>query len=292
MSRLLFDTIRTIQFNIIAMVGLTRDSALLGLVLFCAFSGAVFACGPSSDCTLDDRHYRIRLPDNLVSKQKIGAIFFQHGYQGSAAGVMRNKHLARVAQDLGVALIATKSAGLDWAIPGSPSMGSKDPEDELQYFDNVRTDVLARYPIDPDRIMVTGFSAGGMMTWNLACHRPADYAAFAPMAGTFWKPIPENCSKPVVNIIHVHGNRDRTVPLVGRKIGPAHQGAIREALEMYANFGSFGPVSTRQFGLLTCEDRVNNDDILLRFCLFDGRHSFKSSYVKTVWNMFFYSGRL
>lgn len=39
------------------------------------------------------------------------------------------------------------------------------------------------YPIDPDRIVVRGFSMGGASTWHLATHYPALWAAASPGAG-------------------------------------------------------------------------------------------------------------
>src|SRR5207302_8139478 len=44
-------------------------------------------------------------------------------------------------------------------------------------------DVMAKYPINRDRISVTGFSMGGAATWYLASHYPELFAAAAPMAG-------------------------------------------------------------------------------------------------------------
>lgn len=44
--------------------------------------------------------------------------------------------------------------------------------------------LLATYPIDPDRVTLTGFSMGGFGTWQWALIRPARFAAIAPVAGT------------------------------------------------------------------------------------------------------------
>lgn len=44
-------------------------------------------------------------------------------------------------------------------------------------------DAVKKYPIDRDRITVTGFSMGGAATWYLASHYPDLFAAAAPMAG-------------------------------------------------------------------------------------------------------------
>ena len=143
---------------------------LMGLVML-PLSAQAVACGPDTDCVIGDRTYRIRMPEGHDGVTPVGAIVFVHGYRGTAAGVMRNKSLMKVASDLGVALIAVTSVGGDWSVPGAPKHGPQKEVDELAYFDRVIADVAARFPIDTDQIMVTGFSAGGMMVWNLACRR-------------------------------------------------------------------------------------------------------------------------
>ena len=172
-----------------------KHTLLAFAVGFSAFGLAeAQACGPDTDCVIgNDRHYRIRMPEGHNGKTKVGAIFFMHGYRGSAAGIMRNKALGKVISDMGLALIAPKAAYEDWAIPGAPS--DHTPV-ELEYFDAVVKDIEAKFAIDTSRMMASGFSAGGMMTWNLACDRSNLFAAYAPIAGTFWEPTPKNLQYP------------------------------------------------------------------------------------------------
>jgi polyhydroxybutyrate depolymerase len=266
----------------------------LVLVALTAIFGAhpALACGATSNCKIGDRFYRIRMPANIQEGQTVGAVVFAHGYQGTAAGVMRNKRLKRVAERLGVALIAVKSSRQDWALPGAPSGGPKPGFDELRYFDAVVADATARFPINPSQMMVTGFSAGGMMVWHLICHRSELFAAFAPMAGTFWKPEPATCDTPPTSVVHIHGDKDKTVPLGGRAIGAAHQGDVPTVIKMYANYGDFGPAEKRKEGKMTCEVRVNANDKLFKYCLFPGRHNFSSEYVALAWNTFVEHGDL
>ena len=53
----------------------------------------------------------------------------------------------------------------DLGAPGLPSQA----RDEIAFMDAVRADMLARWPIEPSEILVTGFSQGGSMVWDLAC---------------------------------------------------------------------------------------------------------------------------
>ena len=119
--------------------------------------------------------------------------------------------------------------GIDktWAHQGSPSQA----RDEIAFMDAVRADMLARWPIEPNEILVTGFSQGGSMVWDLACQRGSDYGAFVAVSGAFWEPLPERCVGGPVDLLHIHGTTDRTVPMAGRPIGDRwRQGDVMQGL--------------------------------------------------------------
>jgi len=251
-------------------------TALFGLILW---TTAAQACGPDTDCVVDDRIYRIRMPEGYDGKTPIGAIIHAHGYRGTAKGVMKNKGMARMASQLGVALIAPKSKGDDWLLPGAPRKTHVDGSAEFEYFDALIADVTQRFPIDTKRLMVSGFSAGGMMTWNLACHRGEMFAAFAPIAGTFWEPIPKSCPSGPVHLIHTHGMTDEIVPLDGRIIADTKQGEVLAAMEMIAPNGELGTESNSSEDDLDCERATGADGHILELCFHDGGHSIKSKWL-------------
>ncbi len=262
------------------------------LVMLCFGVAPVAACGPDSDCMVGDRHYRIRLPEGFSGNEKISAIVFAHGYRGNARGMMRNKSMAEMAQKLGVALISTKSYEDDWRIPGVPRNTGTDGLIELTYFDAVVADVTSRYPIDKNRMMMSGFSAGGMMVWNLICHRSELFAGFAPMAGTFWEPEPTTCDTPPANVVYIHGQTDKIVPLMGRPIVDTHQGQVPDVLDMYSQYGGYTPAGQNVHGELNCRENRNAAGQVLDFCLHPGGHSFKTSYVLHAWRSLEKAGKL
>lgn len=267
------------------------------LVTAAAFaSGALVshaqACGADTDCKIGDRHYRIYMPAGQTGAEQIGAIIFTHGYKGTAKGAMNNANLTKLADDLGVALIATKSAKDDWSIPGAPSPATDPNVDELAYYDAMRADVTAKFPIDGDRIMLTGFSAGAMMVWTLACHRSQDYAGFVPMSGTFWQPEPVTCDTPPASIIHIHGTEDTIVPLEGRDVLDTHQGSVPGVLRMYSAYGEYTDTGKTALGSLACETKANPNGDILDFCTFKGGHSFKAEYLKSAWDLLAEKGKL
>lgn len=249
------------------------------------------ACGPDTDCMIGDRHYRIALPDGHDATSPVGAIVFAHGYRGSARGIMRNMNLRRMVSDMGLALIAVKSAGDDWNIPGVPSNVDSTGAQEMAYFDAVVADATARFGIDAGRIMMSGFSAGGMVTWQLACERPALFAGFAPIAGTFWQGPPDACAGPA-SIIHIHGTADRTVPLTGRAIAQTRQGDVADVLAMYRQSYGFQGNQTAAVDDLSCTRQDNAGGDMLEFCTFPGGHSFRRGFLSYAWDRLAAAGKV
>lgn len=250
------------------------------------------ACGPDTDCVLGDRRYRIYLPAGLTAP--FGAVVYAHGHGGTAAGVMANGSLRAMADRLGVALIALKSSGRGWRLPSAPGAAAgEDGRIELDYVDDVLDDALRRFDIDPSRVMASGFSSGAMMVWHIACRRPERFAGFAPIAGVFWRPIPDDCASAFPNIFHVHGTSDRVVPLEGRAIGAARQGDVPETIAMAAAAGGYVEEPERYVdGRLECARRSRPDGALLEFCLHDGAHDFRPEYLERAWRALEASGAL
>jgi polyhydroxybutyrate depolymerase len=164
----------------------------------------------------------------------------------------------------------------------------------MAYFHAVIADAAKRFPIDRGRMMATGFFAGGMMVWKLLCARSRQFAAFAPMAGTFWLRAPQTCDGPVANVLHVHGLTDQTVPMTGRAIGSTRQGDVRKSIAMYRKFGGFRDAGTSKNAALELECALNwaASGEILDLCLYPGRHKFNSFYVKFTWEHFQKAGKL
>ncbi len=256
---------------------------LIGIVVGLGGIAPAYACGASTNCTIGSRSYRIALPDGHDGETPIGAIIYAHGYKGSAKGVMGNKSLRGLAESLGVALIAAQSVGAVWDLPGSPGKDTYRGIDEFAYFDALIEDAATRFSIDPSKLLMTGFSAGGMMVWELACKRSQSFAGFAPISGTFWQPEPRTCPSPAASVIHIHGNRDTVVPLTGRRIADARQGNVQKVLTMYQRHGDFGPAEPYPAQNLNCTRRKNDAGKFLDFCLFEGGHEIRTEYVRHAW---------
>jgi phospholipase/carboxylesterase len=87
-----------------------------------------------------------------------------------------------------------------------------------------------RYPIDPDKVVVAGFSQGGMMGYELALREPARFAGLAALSSRLPKELavmlptlPEQEGFPVLVL---HGTRDTMITV-------DHARESREALRTF-----------------------------------------------------------
>lgn len=253
---------------------------------------AVDSCPAEGGCPIEGGSYRIILPQ-VPAGQRSSAILYFHGYQGSAEETIADQGLVGVAQRLGVALIAADGMGRTWSYPGSPGHN----RDEFAYVGRVLDDVARRFPVDPSRIMASGFSQGGSMVWYLACRMPARFAGFAPIAGAFWEPLPRGCAGPRPNLIHVHGRSDTTVPLAGRSLRSGYrQGDVFKSLAILAPEGCTASWAADSWATereapadppaLTCRLASGcAGPARLELCLHTGGHIAAAAWVERAWRL-------
>jgi polyhydroxybutyrate depolymerase len=206
-------------------------AALLAVVM----GGPALAecAGEAGPCTIATGTYNLRLPEGAA--ESVPALMFLHGWGGSGDGTMDNTGMVETVLARGFAVIAPDGmpregrAGRSWSFhPDLPAA-----RDETAFLKAVADDAATRFGIDRSRILLGGFSIGGSMVSYLACADPGAFAAYAPVAGSFWRPHPAGCAGPV-KLLHTHGWTDVTVPLEGRNLGSgASQGDVFQAMQIW-----------------------------------------------------------
>lgn len=120
------------------------------------------------------QYYGILYPRNYNPAHRYALILSLHGASVEAAGLVecfKPKDWAFV-----VCPTNRRPYGFDWQ-----DWGRLDALEVLDYL-------LARLPVDPDRVLLTGHSMGGHGTWHIGLAHPDRFAALAALAG--WPTIP------------------------------------------------------------------------------------------------------
>lgn len=258
------------------------------ILLLVGMAGQALAapnCVPDGQCRVETGYYRVHAPPDWDGKRPLPVLMHFHGYRESAADMLARDDLRAFTERHRMLLVVPQGEGNTWSHPGSPSQG----RDEFVFIDQVLADLKARYPIDGTRLLVSGFSQGAAMVWNLACYRGGKFTAFVAIAGTFWLPQPQTCPSGAQNLIQIHGVTDRTVPLEGRVIrSKFRQGDVFQAMGMMRRANACLPETSRasRDGVLICEQMGGcKTGKKLEFCLHPGGHDFDPAWLDHAWRL-------
>ncbi|MCA9230045.1 MAG: dienelactone hydrolase family protein [Planctomycetales bacterium] len=118
-------------------------------------------------------HYLVVTPKEYDPAKQYPLLIFLHGRgeQGDDPELLKIHGPFKMVEELGLDLIIVA--------PQSP----KDERWDIDVLDAFVDDVLEKYPVDRDRVYLTGLSMGGEGAWYLAIRRPDTFAAVAPICG-------------------------------------------------------------------------------------------------------------
>lgn len=207
---------------------------------------ALAGCGDDpAPCAISGGTYHTMLPEGLdAGDPPPPALVFLHGWGGSGDGTFKMRAMVKAFLDKGYAVIAPDGqprsgdrGGRTWAVV--PAM--RGARDDAGFVVDVADDAATRFHLDRKRMVLAGFSLGGSMTTYVACRTPGAFAAFAPVAGSFWNPLPQDCAGPT-RLFHTHGRADGTVPMAGRRLRIGlEQGDVLKSLDILAALDGCAP---------------------------------------------------
>ncbi len=150
-----------------------------------------------------DQHYTIAVPTGYSGDKPVPLILALHfaGHGTPYYGRMILEELVEPALgDLGGLIVAPDCTADTWSNPQSEA-------DVLTLLDYVSKN----YAVDPERIVVTGYSMGANGTWYLAARHPGRFSAAVVMSG--WPPDEVGRVDWQVPIYVIHSQQDEFIPL-------------------------------------------------------------------------------
>lgn len=259
---------------------MTRTTHPLAAALLAVLAAPASAdcAGAPGACETASGAYHVALPEG--AEGPVPALVFLHGWGSSGEGMMAGMGIDETAAARGWAVIAPRGqprgegrSGYSWAFHPDRREGARD---EAAFLREVVADAVERYGVDPERVVLGGFSIGGSMASYVACEDPGAFAAYVPVGGSFWRPHPEACAG-AVRLLHTHGWRDTTVPLEGRTVGSGFtQGDVFDAMRIWREANGCDEIRADRFSAEDGFWRRAWDrcapGTALELALFDGGH--------------------
>lgn len=159
-----------------------------------------------------ERMFRVIEPADLAPDEELPVVVVLHGLGVNSMAMTRSADWrGAVAADRFVAVFPQgqmDSWNMGPCCPPANLVGARDEA----FMDELVAVLREREGVDADRLYLTGFSNGALMTYSYTCSHPETFAAVAPMAGsnvTGCEPASP------VSLLHQHGDADLVVPFGG-----------------------------------------------------------------------------
>lgn len=144
------------------------------------------------------RSVQVHAPAGIAAGMPL--VISLHGMNQSADYQQSTTNWDGVADTAKFVVAYPQSDGTTWDISGN---------NDLNFIKAIIADMKNRYSIDLNRVYLSGFSMGGMLTYHAMNNIDNVFAAFGPVSG--YMSTVTTSSRPVP-LLHIHGTSDGVVP--------------------------------------------------------------------------------
>jgi len=133
------------------------------------------------------RYYFVHIPPQKLDRYAL--VINLHGGGSQGRGGEEFSEMDKTADKFGFYVLYPNGTGklhdrlLTWNAGNCCGYAYQHHIDDVGFINQLLDEMIKKYPIDPDRVYVTGMSNGAMMAYYLAEKLPERIAAIAPVAG-------------------------------------------------------------------------------------------------------------
>ena len=183
-----------------------------------------------------DRFYRLHVPAGVSSSKDLRPLLVVLHGGGGNAEVASKMGFSVLADREQFIVVYPEATGGHWndGRAGEVIVEKAGGNDDVGFIVALVESIQRKHPVDRQRIFVTGFSNGGMMSHRLGIARPDLFAAIAPCIGGIPKPLAsEKAFRPAqpISVLILQGTEDPLVPYDGGKVTVNLVPALRGKVE-------------------------------------------------------------
>jgi polyhydroxybutyrate depolymerase len=185
------------------------------------------------------RTYQIDLPNQFDPQKRYPLVIGLHGVGSTGKIIRETLALDLVTTSNPVIAVFPEGSGTErdtiqsWNADRCCSPSNDEPGyiRDVDFISIIISNMKKNYLIDLSRVWAVGFSNGGMMSYRLACEIPDQITGIAVGGGAVT--VATCAPSRAVNVIHLHGEQDSKVPLLGG--GPYSVMSAEDSLARIAN---------------------------------------------------------
>lgn len=175
------------------------------------------------------RNYNIILPENPAGNEKHPLVIALHGFGGNSKSIEYVSQLSTYVADNRICVVypngyanSQTSVFYSWNAGFCCGNAYRKKSDDVGFIKTLILSLLERYPLDKNKILVTGISNGAMLTHRIGVELGDLVKVIVPIAGSIGgkmvtdpQPITIHEPRTPISVMLFHGTKDNYIPYYG-----------------------------------------------------------------------------